>query len=177
MHSAGRRRKVRWVMVVMVVLAWLAIGSPSIATLAADERSEAAALQRALRLVKLDPSVRVVLIEPELAPDPEALRSLDAFTVRQDDGTLRPAIYINRRSPIVQAGASGSDFYVKVLAAVIHHEARHLEGASESEAGRAEMEFFRSLVAQGEVPAVTGLSYLQLLSRRPDARHSSLDRR
>ena len=174
MQSTDRRRRIRWV---MVVLASLAIASQSIAPLDADERSEAAALQRALRLVTLDPSVRVVLIEPELAPDPEALRSLDAFTVRQPDGTLRPAIYINRRSPIVQAGASGSDFYVKVLAAVIHHEARHLEGASESEACRAEMEFFRSLVAQGEVPAVTGLSYLQLLSRRPDALHSSLDRR
>jgi hypothetical protein len=159
-----------------VALSWLAIGSLSIATLGADERSESVALQRALRLVKVDPSVRVVLIEPELAPDPEALRSLDAFTVRQSDGTLRRVIYVNRQSQIVQAGASGSDFYVKVLAAVIHHEARHLEGASESEACRAEMEFFRALVARGEVPAVTGLAYLQMLARRPDAPHPSLER-
>jgi hypothetical protein len=174
MHSPDRHRKARWP---VVALAWLAIGSHAIAAPGADDRTEGAALQRALRLVKLDPSVRVILIEPELAPDPDAIRSLDAFTVRQADGTLRPAIYINRRSQIVQAGASGSDFYVKVLAAVIHHEARHLEGASETEACRAEMEFFRSLVARGEVPTVTGLSYLQLLSRRPGAPHSSLDRR
>jgi hypothetical protein len=174
MHSADHGRKTRWL---GVALAWLAIGGHSIATLGADGPSEAAALQRALRLVKVDPSVRVVLIEPELAPDPEALRSLDAFTVRQTDGTLRPVIYINRQSQIVQAGASGSDFYVKVLAAVIHHEARHLEGASESEACRAEMEFFRALVARGDVPAVTGLSYLQLLARRPEALHGSLERR
>ena len=172
MHTADRRKRT-W----LTALAWLAIGSVSVVTLAADERSEAAALQRALRLVTVDPSVRVVLIEPELAPDPEALRSLDAFTVRQIDGTLRPVIYVNRRSPIVQAGASGSDFYVKVLAAVIHHEARHLEGASESEACRAEMEFFRSLVDRGDVPSATGLAYLQLLAQRPDAFHSSLERR
>jgi hypothetical protein len=168
------RRQTGWL---AAALAWLAIGSSSMATLDADERGEAAALQRALRLVKLDPSVRVILIEPELAPDPEALRSLDAFTVRQTDGTLRRAIYINRRSEIVQAGASGSDFYVKVLAAVIHHEARHLEGATEREACQAEMEFFRSLVTEGEVPAVLGLSYLQLLSRRPEASRSSLEQR
>jgi hypothetical protein len=174
MISADLGRTTRWL---GVALASLAIGSGSIATLGADERGEAIALQRALRLVTVDPSVRVVLIEPELAPDPEALRSLDAFTVRQADGTLRPVIYVNRQSAIVQAGASGSDFYVKVLAAVIHHEARHLEGASESEACRAEMEFFRSLVARGEVPSVAGLSYLQLLARRPDAAHSSLERR
>jgi hypothetical protein len=173
MHTADRRKGTSLAM----VLAWLAIGGFSITTLRADERSEAAALQRALRLVRVDPSVRVVLIEPELAPDPEALRSLDAFTVRQIDGTLRPVIYVNRRSPIVQAGASGSDFYVKVLAAVIHHEARHLEGASESEACRAEMEFFRSLVARGDVPSVAGLAYLQLLARRPDSLRSSLERR
>jgi hypothetical protein len=174
MHSAVDGRTTRWL---RGALAGLAIGSLSIARLGADERSEAVALQRALGLVKVAPSVRVVLIEPELAPDPEALRSLDAFTVRQTDGTLRPVIYINRHSQIVQAGASGSDFYVKVLAAVIHHEARHLEGASESEACRAELEFFRSLVDRGEVPAVAGLSYLQLLARRPDAAHASLDRR
>jgi hypothetical protein len=168
------RRKTRWL---AAALAWLAIGSSAIATPEADERSEVAALQRALRLVTLDPSVRVVLIEPELAPDPEALRSLDAFTVRQNDGTLRRAIYINRRSAIVQAGASGSDFYVKVLAAVIHHEARHLEGALEPEARQAEMEFFRSLIKEGEVPDVLGLSYLQLLSRRPHPSRPSRERR
>jgi hypothetical protein len=172
MHTADRTKRT-W----LAALAWLAISGFSITALAVDEHSEAAALQRALRLVRVDASVRVVLVEPELAPDPEALRSLDAFTVRQADGTLRPVIYVNRRSLIVQAGASGSDFYVKVLAAVIHHEARHLEGASESEACRAEMEFFRSLVARGEVPSVAGLSYLQLLARRPDAFHSSLGRR
>jgi hypothetical protein len=172
MQTADRRTRI-W----LAALAWLAISGFSITTLAADERSESAALQRALRLVRVDPAVRVLLIEPELAPDPEALRSLDAFTVRQADGTLRPVIYVNRRSPIVQAGASGSDFYVKVLAAVIHHEARHLEGASESEACRAEREFFRSLVARGDVPSEAGLAYLQLLARRPDALHSLLERR
>ena len=43
----------------------------------------------------------------------------------------------------------GTEFYVVVLAAVIHHEAQHLAGASEAEARRAEFAFFQSLVSRG----------------------------
>ena len=38
-----------------------------------------------------------------------------------------------------------------MLAAVIHHEAQHLAGASEAEARRAEFAFFQSLVSRGYV--------------------------
>ena len=57
-----------------------------------------------------------------------------------------PIIYINRRSEIVRRAVGGTEFYVVVLAAVIHHEAQHLAGASEAEARRAEFAFFQSLL-------------------------------
>ena len=62
-----------------------------------------------------------------------------------------PIIYINRRSEIVRRAVGGTEFYVVVLAAVIHHEAQHLAGASEAEARRAEFAFFQSLVSRGYV--------------------------
>lgn len=137
---------------------------------AADDVRGREALQRARRLVDVDAGVKIVLIDPELAPDPETFRHLDAFIVREPSGVLRPAIYINRRSEIVRQAAAGSDLHVSVLAAVIHHEARHLAGASEAEARRAELEFFRSLVVRGDVSPTIGLRYLRLLARRADDR-------
>jgi hypothetical protein len=125
-------------------------------------------LERALRLVHVDPRWRVVLIDPELAPDPTPLEALDAFIVREPDGRLRPVIYINRRSAIVQQATAGSALYVDVLAAVIHHEAQHLDGASEADASRAEQQFFRSLIGKGTVPVSTSLRYLSVLARRQD---------
>ena len=75
-----------------------------------------------------------------------------------------PIIYINRRSEIVRRAVGGTEFYVVVLAAVIHHEAQHLAGASEAEARRAEFAFFQSLVSRGYVQFDLGFRYLQLLS-------------
>jgi hypothetical protein len=162
----------------VVMLAAMVILTPA-QVRAADDRDgsgEREALRRALSVVKIDSAVRVVLIEPELAPEPEALRDLDAFVVREPHGALRPVIYINRQSHIVRRAAAGSDFYVYVLAAVIHHEAHHLTGASEAEARRAEEEFFRSVIDRGKVPASLGRTYLQLLARRPGESQSSLER-
>jgi hypothetical protein len=141
-----------------------------------DDGGERETLRRALSVVKVDSAVRVVLIDPELAPEPEALRDLDAFVVREPNGALRPVIYINRQSHIVRRAAAGSDFYVYVLAAVIHHEAHHLKGASEAEARRAEIEFFRSVIDRGKVPASLGRTYLQVLARRPGETDSSRER-
>jgi hypothetical protein len=134
-------------------------------------------LERALRLVHIDPRWRVVLVDPELAPDPAPLEALDAFIVREPDGLMRPVIYINRRSAIVQQATFGSALYVDVLAAVIHHEARHLEGASEADASRAEQQFFRSLIGKGAVPVGTSLRYLSVLARRHDQRTMDSPRR
>jgi hypothetical protein len=127
--------------------------------------AERRALERAAALVPLDEDVRTKLIDPELAPDPEALAHLDAFIVLEPGGTLRRVIYVNRDSAILRQAAAGSDFHVLVLAAVIHHEAWHLRGASEAEARRAECEFFRSLVAGNRALAEQGERYLRLLER------------
>ena len=126
--------------------------------------AEQRAVARALRLVSLDRGVRVRLIDPELAGNTRALQQLDAFVVREPDGGLRPVVYLNRDSALVRRAAAGSDFHVHVLAAVIHHEARHLAGASEAEARRDELAFFRALVARGSVPPSVGQQYLQMLA-------------
>lgn len=132
-------------------------------------RREARALQRAVALAALEPEVRVSVIEPDLAPDPEPVRRLDAFIVRESDGSLRPVIYLNRRSAILREAAAGSRLYVGVLAAVLHHKARHLSGASETEARRAELAFFDRLISSGKVPAELGHRYRQLLDQTTGA--------
>lgn len=132
-------------------------------------RREGEALSSAIRLAALDGRLRVLLIEPELAPDAESVRRLDAFVVREVDGTLRRIIYVNRRSEIVRRAAAGSALFVGILAAVLHHEAQHLAGASEEEARRAELAFFNELIARGDVPAQLGRRYLQLLNQAPRA--------
>jgi hypothetical protein len=131
-----------------------------------DTTSPRRALARALALVSLKPDVKVTLIDPELAADPDAIRTLDAFVVRQPDGALRPVIYLNAQSEILHRAAGGSDLYVAVLAAVIHHEAQHLNGAPERDARRAETEFFEALISRGAVSPRLGREYLQLLVRR-----------
>jgi hypothetical protein len=100
----------------------------------------------ALRLVQIDRRLRVALIDPDLAPDAASVSALDAFIVREANGTFRPVIYINRRSAIVQRASDGEAEGIEELAAVIHHEARHLAGDSEAEARRAERRFFQSIV-------------------------------
>lgn len=128
-------------------------------------RREGEALAAAVRLAALDNGLRVRLIDPDLAPDPEPVRRLDAFVVLESDGSLRQVIYVNRQSAIVRRAAAGSALYVGILAAVLHHEAQHLAGASEEEARRAELAFFHALIARGDVPAQPGRQYLQLLNQ------------
>jgi hypothetical protein len=108
----------------------------------------------------------IVIIDPESVPDTTAVRQLDAFTVRETDGTLRSKIYINQESVVLQNAVKGVDLYRKVLAAVIVHEATHLAGGSEAAAREAELQFFGALVAKGLVPREEGLRYLELLRQR-----------
>lgn len=124
-------------------------------------------VERARALVPGPQPYAVVLIDPELAGDPAAVRRLDAFTVREKDGHLRPKIYVNRDSAIMQQAMHGDDFYVSVLAAVIVHEIEHLKGADEPSARAAERRFFEGLIAQGHVALSDGLRYLDLLRRQP----------
>ncbi len=108
----------------------------------------------------------IVIIDPESVPDTTAVRQLDAFTVREIDGSLRSRIYINRESVVLQNAVAGVDLYRKVLAAVIVHEATHLAGGSETAAREAELQFFGGLVAKGLVSRQDGLRYLALLRQR-----------
>jgi len=121
---------------------------------------EARLLQRALKLLPEPPAVPVRLIDPELAPDPKALRRLDAFLVVEPDGRTRQVIYLNRRSAIVENALAGKDVDVAILAAVIRHELEHLRGGSEPQARRAERDLFQRLIFVGEVPVAEGLAYL-----------------
>lgn len=156
---------------VMAVAALLVCPARSAQGQDEDPRAQRRALDRAIGLAGLDGGIRAVLIEPDLAPDPEPLRALDAFVVRERNGVPRPIIYVNRRSEIVRQAADGSTLYVLVLAAVLHHEARHLAGASEAEARRAELEHFRQLLARhdrsgGPDLRVPAERYLERLARQ-----------
>jgi hypothetical protein len=162
----------RWAPVIVLTAALSALLSRSgLGAPVTDTHQQQEALRRALALVRLDSDVTVRLIDPALAPDADAIRRLDAFVVREPDGSLRRTIYINRESAIVQRAAEGSELHVGVLAAVIHHEVHHLHGASESEARRAEWEFFQSLVARGQIAFDPGWDYLQLLAQS-NGRHA-----
>lgn len=125
---------------------------------------EARALERALGLLPERPTVPIRYVDPELAADPVAIRRVDAFLVREPNGTVRRVIYLNRRSTIVEKAIAGREIDVAILAAVIRHEQEHLAGAGEAAARRVEREFFKALIFTGKVPAEEGLAYLHDLT-------------
>jgi hypothetical protein len=135
------------------------------AQMAAPRTPEAKLLERAVRLLPESPNVPVRFIDPDLAADPEALRSLDAFLVRERDGKVRQAIYLNRRSAVVEKALAGRDVDVAILAAIIRHELEHLRGGGEREARRAERALFQRLMFDGKVPVAEGLAYLSDLEQ------------
>lgn len=124
---------------------------------------ETRAVERAIALLPQRPSVPIRVIDPDLAPDPEAIRRLDAFLVREKDGRLRQAIYLNGCSEVIENAIRGRDLDIAILAMVIRHEQEHLRGAREREARRAEQEFFRQLIRDGRVPVDEGVAYLNIL--------------
>jgi hypothetical protein len=127
---------------------------------------DAAAVAAALRLVPDGRRLTIRTVDPDVTGDPAAVRQLDAFVVRERDGALRQVVYLNCRSPMFEAAARGSDFYIKVLAAVILHEQCHLEGLDERAAAAAERSFFAALVRDGLVPAAEGLAHLKLMEQK-----------
>jgi hypothetical protein len=131
-----------------------------------DADAERRAVAAALELVPRSSTYEVVIIDPDLTADPAAIRRLDAFTVREPDGRLRPRVYLNRESSLLREAARGVDFHIKALAAVIVHEIAHLDGGSEQTAREAEQRFFQDLVARGLVPQLDGMRYLSLLRER-----------
>ena len=131
----------------------------------AGKAPEDRALERALKLLRPPPTVPVRFIDPELAADPQAIRQVDAFLVREAGGGLRPVIYLNLRSPIVVNAVRGREIDIAILAAVVRHEQEHLRGGSENQARVAEREFFQRLIFAGRVPLEEGLAYLHDLAR------------
>jgi hypothetical protein len=130
-----------------------------------DRSPESRAVAKALALLPSN-SVPVVVVDPDLTADPPAIRRLDAFIVIETDGRLRQKVYLNRESNVLRDASRGADFWVKVLAAVILHELRHVEGATEAEARRAEADFFNGLIEQGHVGRDDGRRYLARLHQR-----------
>jgi hypothetical protein len=118
-------------------------------------------VERAIKLLPQRPTAPIRVIDPDLAADPEAIRKLDAFLVREKDGRLRQAIYLNRACAVVENAIRGRD--IDILAAVIRHEQEHLRGASEEQARRAERAFFQTLIRAGRVPVDEGVAYLNVL--------------
>jgi hypothetical protein len=129
------------------------------------------AFERAIKLLPNPPEVPVHFIDPELAPDPDAVRRLDAFLIREPDGRVRQVIYLNSRSAVVRNATGGKDIDLAILAAVIQHELTHLRGAGEPEARRVERDFFQRLIFEGRVPVEAGLTYLADLARASPPRH------
>ena len=132
---------------------------------AAQKGPEARLLERALKLLPEPPAVPVRMIDPDLAADPDALRRLDAFLVREANGKVRQVIYLNRKATIVENALAGKDVDVAILAAVIRHEMEHLRGGGEQEASQAERIVFQRLIFVGKVPVAEGLAYLADLER------------
>lgn len=126
---------------------------------------EGRTLKRALELLPERPTVPVRLIDPDLAADPDAIRRLDAFLVRERDGRIRQVIYLNRRSSVVENAIRGRTIDIAILAAVIRHEQEHLRGANEDQARRTERDFFLRLVQDGRVPVDEGLAYLEVVQK------------
>jgi hypothetical protein len=129
-------------------------------------------LERALKLLGALPTVPIRLIDPELAPDAEAIRRVDAFLVREPDGRVRQVIYLNSRSSVMENALGGKDIDIAILAAVIWHELEHLRGAGERGARRAERECFQRLMFAGHVPVDAGLAYLADLEQHHQLREA-----
>jgi hypothetical protein len=127
---------------------------------------ERRAVEEALRLIPDAAAYPVAVIDPESVPDPSAVRQLDAFTVREADGSMRPKIYINSESAVLQQAVGGTVLYRYVLAAIVVHERTHLAGGNEADARRSESDFFNTLVQRNLVDWGDGVRYLELLRQR-----------
>ena len=124
---------------------------------------ETAVVARAVELVPDGQRLIVKVVDPDLTGDPETIRRLDAFVVRERNGSLRQTVYLNRESALFQAALRGSDLHVTLLAAVIYHEACHLRGFDESRAALAERSFLEELMDKGVVSRARALPYLELM--------------
>jgi FAD/FMN-containing dehydrogenase len=143
------------------LLAVLAASSAAQATKGPEGRT----LERALALLPQRPTVPIRLIDPDMAADPDAIRRVDAFLIRESDGRIRQVIFLNRRSSVVENAMRGKAIDIAILAAVIRHEQEHLRGADEQQARLAERAFFQGLMLAGHVPVDEAMAYLDVLRK------------
>ena len=135
---------------VSLAVSLLLVTVPSTSAQAAAQKGpEGRLLERALTLLPQRAAVAIRLIDPDLTADPEAIRRLDAFLVRERDGRIRQVIYLNRRSAVVENAMRGRAIDIAILAAVIRHEQEHLRGADEQQARLVERDFFQGLMLAG----------------------------
>jgi hypothetical protein len=123
------------------------------------------ALASALKLVPGHHALTVTAIDPDLTGTPSTIRALDAFVVRERDGSLRHVVYFNCESALFKAASDGSDLHVKLLAAVIFHESCHLRGMDEKQAGAAERAFLAEMIQRGLLPTREGLAHLRQMEQ------------
>ena len=155
-HSTSALRASLAVSLLAVVAAWS--GAQTV------NGPEGRTLERALALLP-QRATAIRLIDPDLAADPDAIRRLDAFLVRERDGRIRAVIYLNRRSSVVENAMRGRAIDIAILAAVIRHEQEHLRGADEQQARQAERDFFQGLMLAGHVPVDEAMAYLDVLRK------------
>jgi hypothetical protein len=117
------------------------------------------------RLPKRPPVVSIIDAD-EARPDVrESILKLDAFITK--GGRV---VYVVKQSAVLEGAARGSGLHECMLATIIWHEMAHLDGADERGARRAEQQLWTQFVRDGAVDPITGLRYLQALTKRPDDR-------
>jgi len=145
------------------------LAGPSAAAADCGSRREMATIAAALEFLRDASVLTVKPIDPELTGAPTAVRTLDAFVVRERDGSLRRVVYLNCESALFKAAAQGSALHIKLLAAVIFHESCHLDGMDEADASAAERGFLADMIQRGLIPAKEGLTYLRAVARASGA--------
>jgi hypothetical protein len=158
---------VRWRSRFCVVIGFgvCALAAPVAARAECSAARDKATLALALKLVPGHHAWTVKAIDPDLTGTPSTIRALDAFVVRERDGSLRQLVYLNCESALFKAASDGSDLHVKLLAAVIFHESCHLRGMDEKQAGAAERGFLADLIQRGLLPTREGLAHLRQMEQ------------
>jgi len=126
-------------------------------------------LDAALRLVPKRPEV--VVVE---SSDPRAIAAavawgvkaerVRAFTLASDART----VYVNKSVDPYRCAAHRNQTCVLLFAALIWHEASHLEGLDEDQAQLREEELFRLFVTEHRIDLATGQQVLRAMAARRD---------
>jgi hypothetical protein len=121
-------------------------------------------VQNAVKRLPKRPPVVAIIDADEARPEVrESLLKLDAFITK--GGRV---VYVVKQSAVLEAATRGSALYECMLASIIWHEMAHIDGADERAARSAEEQLWTQFVRDAVVDSITGLRYLQALTKRPD---------